>query len=163
MGNRRLIGEPLSGSRKQRDEQRNVVVSHRCNFLLPLENRLKCHRQLSASEPRKSEITEFSWGEQGKRMESPTGPSMRYSMLALAAIVQALSASSSVKPTQDETKRGDGDGSDGGREPRSDRKPPKVTSPNDASSAWTAKSTRDFACGEACRRRQSPCFCHQPM
>jgi len=36
---------------------------------LPPENRLKCHRQLSASEPRKSEITKFSWEERGKCME----------------------------------------------------------------------------------------------
>ena len=31
---------------------------------------------------------------------------------------------------------------DGGREPRSDRKPPKVISPSDPSSAWTAKANK---------------------
>jgi len=35
-----------------------------------------------------------------------------------------------------------GDGTDGGSERRSDRKPPKVISPSDPSSAWTAKANK---------------------
>ena len=35
-----------------------------------------------------------------------------------------------------------GDGSDGRRRARSDRKPPKVISPWDPSSAWTAKANK---------------------
>ena len=37
---------------------------------------------------------------------------------------------------------GPNDGSDGERQPRPDRKPPKVISPSDPSSAWTAKANK---------------------
>ena len=57
---------------------------------------------------------------------------------AVAEYLAALEAEA-----HDEIDRGNGadDGSDSGREPRSERKPPKVISPSDPSSAWTAKPT----------------------
>jgi hypothetical protein len=46
-------------------------------------------------------------------------------------------------------RNGDGDGSKGEGQPRPDRKPPKVISPSDPSSAWTAKANKrvQFAYG----------------
>ena len=58
------------------------------------------------------------------------------------AVAEYLAALEAEAGSQDETERGNGDGSDGGREPRSDRKPPKVISPSDPSSAWTAKANK---------------------
>jgi len=58
------------------------------------------------------------------------------------AVAEYLAALEAEAGSQEETERGDGDGADGGREPRSDRKPPKVISPSDPSSAWTAKANK---------------------
>jgi Transposase domain (DUF772)/Transposase DDE domain len=58
------------------------------------------------------------------------------------AVAEYLAALEAEAGSQDETERGNGDGSDGGREPRSERKPPKVISPSDPSSAWTAKANK---------------------
>jgi transposase len=58
------------------------------------------------------------------------------------AVAEYLAALEAETGSQDETERGNGDGSDGGREPRSERKPPKVISPSDPSSAWTAKANK---------------------
>src|SRR5262252_3912548 len=58
------------------------------------------------------------------------------------AVAEYLAALETEAGLQDETERGDGDGSDGGRERRSDRMPPKVISPSDPSSAWTAKANK---------------------
>jgi transposase len=58
------------------------------------------------------------------------------------AVAEYLAALEAEAESQDETERGNGDGSDGGREPRSERKPPKVISPSDPSSAWTAKANK---------------------
>jgi transposase len=49
------------------------------------------------------------------------------------AVAEYLAALEAEPGSQDETERRNGDGSDGGREPRSDRKPPKVISPSDPS------------------------------
>jgi hypothetical protein len=57
-------------------------------------------------------------------------------------VAEYLAALEAETGSQDETERGNGDGSDGGREPRSERKPPKVISPSDPSSAWTAKANK---------------------
>jgi hypothetical protein len=58
---------------------------------------------------------------------------------AVAEYLAALEAEA-----HDEIDRGDGadDGSDSRREPWSERKPPKVISPSDPSSAWTAKANK---------------------
>jgi len=58
------------------------------------------------------------------------------------AVAEYLAALEAEAGSQEETERGNGDGSDCGREPRSDRKPPKVISPSDPSSAWTAKANK---------------------
>jgi transposase len=47
-----------------------------------------------------------------------------------------------VEPSSDDIESGGDEGSDGGQELRSDRKPPKVISPSDPSSAWTAKANK---------------------
>src|SRR5262252_7999586 len=52
------------------------------------------------------------------------------------AVAEYLAALEAEAGSQDETERGDGDGTDGGRERPSNRKPPKVISPSDPSSAW---------------------------
>src|SRR5258708_7207880 len=49
------------------------------------------------------------------------------------AVAEYLAALEAEPGSQDETERRNGDGSDGGREPRSDRKPPKVSSASDPS------------------------------
>jgi hypothetical protein len=53
-----------------------------------------------------------------------------------------LAALEAEAGSQGETERGNGGGSDGGSEPQPDRKPPKVISPSDPSSAWTAKANK---------------------
>src|SRR5258705_189754 len=60
------------------------------------------------------------------------------------AVAEYLGALEAEAKSQDEMdhRNNAGDGSDGGREPRSDRKPPKVISPSDPSSAWTAKANK---------------------
>jgi hypothetical protein len=60
------------------------------------------------------------------------------------AVAEYLAALEADAGLQDHMDRGNdaGDGSDGGREARSDRKPPKVISPSDPSSAWTAKANK---------------------
>jgi transposase len=60
------------------------------------------------------------------------------------AVAEYLAALEADAGSQDEMDRGDGagNGSDGGREARTDRKPPKVISPSDPSSAWTAKANK---------------------
>src|SRR5215831_1983830 len=59
------------------------------------------------------------------------------------AVAEYLAALEVEAGSPDDTDRGDGAGnSDGGREARSDRTPPKVISPSDPSSAWTAKANK---------------------
>jgi len=60
------------------------------------------------------------------------------------AVAEYLAALKAEASSQDEMDRGDGsgDGSNGGREFRSERKQPKVISPSDPSSAWTAKANK---------------------
>jgi hypothetical protein len=57
------------------------------------------------------------------------------------AVAEYMAALEAEARSQDDIERNNGadDGSDGGREPRSERKPPKVISPSDPSSAWTAR------------------------
>jgi hypothetical protein len=60
------------------------------------------------------------------------------------AVAEYLAALEADAGSQDEMDRGDGagNGSDGGRAARTDRKLPKVISPSDPSSAWTAKANK---------------------
>jgi len=60
------------------------------------------------------------------------------------AVGEYLAALEAEARAQDEMDRGDGsgDGSDDGRQPGSERKAPKVISPSDPSSAWTAKANK---------------------
>jgi Transposase domain (DUF772) len=60
------------------------------------------------------------------------------------AVAEYLAALEAAARSPDDVDRsnGAGDGPDGGGEARSDRKPPKVISPSDPSSAWTAKANK---------------------
>jgi transposase len=59
------------------------------------------------------------------------------------AVAEYLAALEAEPRSPDDVERGRGDdGSDGRGELRSDRKPPKVISPSDPSSAWTAKANK---------------------
>src|SRR3974390_1263944 len=60
------------------------------------------------------------------------------------AVAEYLAALEAEAQSQEEMDggNGDGDGSDREREPRPSRKPPKVISPSDPSSAWTAKANK---------------------
>src|SRR6185436_12375392 len=58
------------------------------------------------------------------------------------AVAEYLAALEAEAPSQAEMDRGNSDGSDSGGNFRPDRKPPKVISPSDPSSAWTAKANK---------------------
>src|SRR6187399_20488 len=57
-------------------------------------------------------------------------------------MAEYLAALEAEAPSQAEMDRGNSDGSDSGGNFRPDRKPPKVISPSDPSSAWTAKANK---------------------
>jgi hypothetical protein len=62
---------------------------------------------------------------------------------AVAEYLAGLEAEAQVQPGRDSR----GVGSDGTPTAASDRKPPKVISPSDPSSAWTAKANKRVQCG----------------
>ena len=61
---------------------------------------------------------------------------------AVAEYLAAIETEALGSKEETDSGNGAGGGSFGGGEPRSDRKPPKVISPSDPSSAWTAKANK---------------------
>ncbi|HKD28196.1 MAG TPA: hypothetical protein VKC66_20110 [Xanthobacteraceae bacterium] len=80
-------------------------------------------------------------GPTGKAPEELDWTDAQRQKRAVAGYLAALEAEAGSK---DETERGDDDGSDGGRESRSDRKAPEVISPGDPSWPWTGKAHKQL-------------------